>query len=436
MSDTIFAVSTPPGKSGVAVIRTSGPQSGAGAETLTGAMLPTRKPVLRTLRDPRDGDIIDRALVLAFEAPKSFTGEDCVEYHVHGSRAVIKGLLDALGRMDLMRPADPGEFTRRAFENGKLDLTQIEGLADLVEAETKSQRLQAIRSLDGAFHRRIEDWRQRLIRCLALAEAGFDFADEGEITESIDEEVAHDARALQMEMAALLDDNHLGERIRDGLTIVIAGAPNAGKSTLLNRLAARDIAITSPIAGTTRDLLEVNLDLAGTAVTLIDTAGLQETSDAIEREGVRRAEDRMANADLIIWLVDLTDPVPASAGGKVPIWVVGNKSDRSVDDDLVAEIKLSAKTGDGISDLVRRLKTFAETQTSGRETALITRARHRQCLNEACGHLKRYNSGTDLLTDIRVDNLRQAVDSLGRLTGSVDADMLLDLIFSEFCLGK
>lgn len=436
MSDTIFAISTPPGKSGVAIIRTSGPQSAAGAETLTGALPPTRKPVLRTLRDPRDGDIIDHALILAFEAPKSFTGEDSVEYHVHGSRAVIKGLLDALGRMDRMRPADPGEFTRRAFENGKLDLTQIEGLADLVQAETKFQRLQAIQSLDGAFHRHIEDWRQRLIRCLALAEAGFDFADEGEITDSIEDNVARDAHALQTEMAALLADDHIGERIRDGLTIVIAGPPNAGKSTLLNRLAARDVAITSPIAGTTRDLLEVSLDLAGTAVTLIDTAGLQETSDAIEREGVRRAKDRMAAADLIIWLVDLTDPMPPPADRQAPIWVVGNKSDQFIDDKAATDIRLSAKTGDGLGDLVKRLRIFAETQLSGRETALITRARHRQCLSEACGHLRRYSSGTELPNDIRVDSLRQAVDSLGRLTGSVDADMLLDVIFSEFCLGK
>jgi tRNA modification GTPase len=311
MSDrpTIFALSSGRPPVAIAVIRISGPRAGA-ALTALGVKIPEpRKAGLARIRDPRTGEIIDEALVLWFPAPHSETGEDVAELQAHGGRAVIAGILDALAQIDGLRMAEAGEFTRRGFENGKLDLTAVEGLADLVGAETEGQRRQAFRQMKGLLGNRAETWRKRLIQALALIEARIDFSDEADVPEDLVAPAMTIARELKGEIAAALADGHRGERLREGLVVAIAGPPNAGKSTLLNRIARREAAIVSPYAGTTRDVIEVHLDLGGLPVTLLDTAGIRDTSDPVELEGVRRARERAASADLVLWVVD------ASAAG-------------------------------------------------------------------------------------------------------------------------
>ncbi len=309
---TIFALSSGRPPAAIAVIRISGPRAGAALEALGVKVPPPRQAKLARVRDPRSGEIIDEALVLWFPGPNSETGEDVAELQGHGGPAVITGILDALANIDGLRMAEPGEFTRRGFENGKLDLTAVEGLADLVAAETEGQRRQAFRQMKGLLGGRAEAWRERLIRALALVEARIDFSDEADVPEDLVSPALVVARELHDEIAAALSDGHRGERLRDGLVVAIAGPPNAGKSTLLNRLARREAAIVSPYAGTTRDVIEVHLDLGGLPVTLLDTAGIRDTTDPVELEGVRRARERAAGADLVLWVTD------ASAGVAMP----------------------------------------------------------------------------------------------------------------------
>ncbi|MFN3658665.1 MAG: tRNA uridine-5-carboxymethylaminomethyl(34) synthesis GTPase MnmE [Pseudolabrys sp.] len=319
---TIFALSSGRGPAAIAVVRISGPRAGEALKALGVKIPEPRKAGLARVRDPVSGEMIDEALALWFPGPNSETGEDVAELQLHGGHAVVAATLAALGRIEGLRPAEAGEFTRRAFENGKLDLTAVEGLADLVMAETEGQRRQALRQMKGALGGRAEAWRGRLIEALALVEAGIDFSDEADVPEDLLAPALTIVRGLEGEIAAALADGHRGERLRDGLTVAIAGPPNAGKSTLLNRLARREAAIVSPYAGTTRDVIEVHLDLGGLPVTLLDTAGIRETDDPVELEGVRRAQARAAAADLVLWVVDAreTGPVaePGSGGRGAP----------------------------------------------------------------------------------------------------------------------
>ncbi|HVV94325.1 MAG TPA: tRNA uridine-5-carboxymethylaminomethyl(34) synthesis GTPase MnmE [Hyphomicrobiales bacterium] len=303
-TDTIYALSSAPGKAGIAVIRASGPAAGAALEALAGGRPPERRASVRRLRHPVSRETLDEAVVLWFPAPGSFTGEDAAELHVHGGRATVMGVLDALAQVSGLRLARPGEFARRAFEGGRLDLAEAEALADLIDAETAAQRRQALGGLDGGLSARAADWRERLVGLMALAEAAIDFPDEDDVPGGLAAEIAVGAGALADEIAAVLDDGGRGERLRTGATIVVAGRPNVGKSTLLNGLAAREVAIVSPHPGTTRDTVEVALDLGGYPATLVDTAGLRDSADPVEAEGVRRARARAAAADLVLWLDD------------------------------------------------------------------------------------------------------------------------------------
>ena len=491
------------------------------------------------MRDPQTKETIDQALALWFPGPQSETGEDTAELQLHGGRAVIAATLDALGKLEGLRPAEAGEFTRRAFENGKLDLTAVEGLADLVMAETQGQRRQALRQLQGALGGRAEAWRAQLIQALALVEARIDFSDEADVPEDLVAPALVVARSLAEEIAGALADERRGERLRDGLTVAIAGPVNAGKSTLLNRIARREAAIVSPYAGTTRDVIEVHLDLDGWPVTLLDTAGMRETGDPVEMEGVRRARERAAAADLLLWVVDASEPelagpllgaegaLPGSGSDVSPViagrersertrnpgagveaalgqtgsacdvspgnadgaptftsykwpavWLVRNKIDIAqqglgknesgiLDDhknehryatnkllknmvnnlltdsneyrfnEYESEFNISAASGQGVEPLLLAIFTYAERILSGAEQALVTRGRHRKALQYTLAALRRALA-PDLAghEDLLAEELRAAALALGRLTGRVDVEDILDVIFRDFCIGK
>lgn len=444
---TIFAQSTPPGRAGVAVLRVSGPHSAAAIGALTRRdPPPPRVARLRTFLGP-DGEVIDRGLVLWFPGPASFTGEDMVELHVHGGRAVVEAVVAALAGVPGLHPAEPGAFTRRAFDNGKLDLAEVEGLADLIAADTAAQRRQALKQLGGALSGRVMDWRERLLRAAAHLEAAIDFSDE-ELPDGLAERVRGHVASLRDEMAAALADDRRGERLRDGVTIAILGAPNAGKSSLLNALAQRDAAIVADTAGTTRDVVEVHLDLGGYPVTVADTAGLRalpaDSGDGIEAEGIRRARARAAAADLKLAVFDLTAPAgpdPATRGLlDADSLVVWNKLDRaaaSPPDTLDGHpaLALSAATGEGIPKLLDRLQAAVVDRLGDAEEApAITRARHREAIAEAREALDR--SLAAALPELAAEDIRLATRALGRITGQVDVEDLLDVIFSDFCIGK
>ena len=413
--------------------------------TRSAARLPPPRVAQRArFRDPADGEAIDDGLALFFPAPRSFTGEEVVELHVHGSRAVVTALIEALARLPGLRLAEPGEFTRRAFENGKLDLTAAEGLADLVAAETSAQRRQALRQLAGELGRLYESWRSRLLRALAHVEAEIDFPEEG-LPSEIWAEVRAEAQALRREIAAHLADHRRGERLREGVSVAIIGPPNAGKSSLMNALARRDVAITSAIAGTTRDVIEVALDLEGFPVVLADTAGLRDAADAIEEEGVRRARARAAAADFRLVVVDVTKPEEARALGPLAAegaLVVANKIDLAPADaarwaDALGAgpaLRLSLVTGQGVTDLLARLAVEMKTRLDPSGAPVITRARHRAALANAAASLDRFEIAT--LPELAAEDLRAATRALGRITGRVDVEDMLDIIFREFCIGK
>jgi len=389
------------------------------------------------LRDPFGGGDLDDALALWFPAPRSLTGEDVAELHVHGGRAVVAGVASALSRLGL-RLAEPGEFTRRAFLNGKLDLTQVEAIADLTAAETEAQRRQAVRQLDGALGELYRGWSERLLRLLAHLEAAIDFPDE-DLPPEIEARVAADTAGLAREIAAHLDDERRGERLRDGIAIAIVGPPNVGKSSLLNRLAQREAAIISPIAGTTRDVIEAAIDLDGYPVVFADTAGLRDSADPIEAEGLRRARARADVADLRLYVLDAAAPDTARGAAAWPgadTILVANKSDLDPAGRCrlpPGAIRVSALTGDGIGDLVAAIA--ARVGANYRDAApALTRARHREALEEARAALER--SLAARLAELRAEDLRLAWRSLGRITGRAQIEDLLDAIFAEFCLGK
>jgi tRNA modification GTPase len=442
--DTIFALASAPGRAGIAVLRLSGPAAGAALRALAGKIPPPRVAQRARFRDPAEGEAIDDGLALFFPAPRSFTGEDIVELHVHGSRAVVAALLEALTRLPGLRLAEPGEFTRRAFENGKLDLTAAEGLGDLVAAETAAQRRQALRQLEGELGRLYEGWRERLLRALAHVEAEIDFPEEG-LPSEIWAGVRAAAQALRRDIAAHLADGRRGERLREGVSVAIIGPPNAGKSSLMNALARRDVAITAATAGTTRDVIEVALDLEGYPVVLADTAGLREAEDAIEAEGVRRARARAAAADFRLVVVDASRPEEARALGPLvagDALVVANKIDLAPADDARwadalgagPALRLSLLTGQGIADLLARLAAEMKTRLDPGVAPVITRARHRAALADAAAALDRFAIAT--LPELAAEDLRAATRALGRITGRVDVEDLLDIIFREFCIGK
>jgi tRNA modification GTPase len=445
--DTIFALSSGRPPAAVAVVRISGPQAGAALKALIGRMPEPRHAALARVRDPGSGEAIDEALALWFPAPSSETGEDVAELQLHGGRAVIAAVLGALGRIEGLRAAEPGEFTRRAFENGKLDLTAVEGLADLIYAETEAQRRQAYRQLKGLLGERAETWRARLLEALALVEARIDFSDEADVPDDLILPALKIASELRGEIAKVLAGATRGERLRDGLVVAIAGPPNAGKSTLLNRIARRDAAIVSPLPGTTRDVIEVHLDLDGFPVTLLDTAGIRESDDPIEQEGVRRARARAAEADLVIWVQDVRDKsAPDQSGfGCAPLWWVQNKSDLMKNNNNNKEINysssdsifnISCTTEEGIEKLVHAIGGYASS-FFGAEPALITRERHQKLLEAAVSGLNRALSedGTGR-EEIIAEELRTASANLGRLLGRVDVEDILDVIFRDFCIGK
>lgn len=435
MTETIFALSSGRGPAGVAVVRVSGRRAGEAVLQLTGKALPApRVAVLRELLDSETGETIDQSLLLWFPSPASFTGEDVAEFHVHGGPAVVSGVLTALGHLDGLRPAEPGEFTRRAFLAGKMDLTQVEGLADLIHAETEAQRRQALRQMQGVLTNLYEGWRSRLIRALAYVEADIDFADEDDVPEHVSAQVRGQIESLSEEIARHLADGSRGERLRDGLSVAIIGKPNAGKSSLLNALAKRDVAIVSNIAGTTRDIIEVHLNLGGYPVTLIDTAGLRETDDPVEAEGVARARARAEAADLRLHLTPYGEE-PATADEST--LAVVTKVDLEDGADAGARdgrFYISILTGAGLGELIAHLADWAGKALSGGESVLLTRERHRHALETCRACLQNAIVQPDLV--LMAEDMRLAARALGRITGRVDVEDLLDVIFRDFCIGK
>jgi len=445
---TIFALSSGRPPSAIAMVRVSGPQAGVVLTTLTGTLPAPRQASRRLLRDGM-GQPIDDAVVLWFPGPASATGEDVAEFHVHGGRAVLSALLASISDIPNTRAAEPGEFTRRAFENGKLDLTEAEGLDDLIHADTDRQRRQALRQLQGLLGHRARDWRERIIEASALIEAGIDFSDEGDVPAELLAPAIKAIRALHGEIAEVLAAQGQAERLRDGLVVAIAGEPNVGKSTLMNQLARREVAIVSPHAGTTRDVIEVQLDLDGYPVTVIDTAGIRETDDPVEQEGVRRAQARAEDADLVLWLVEGSQAIDPDAtrslwkagegdrtGGS--IWIVRNKIDLGGVGEAGprGEFGISASRGDGIPQLVDALVTFASEFFGTSEGALVTRARQRDLLRQAADSLRRSLELVEEGEELAAEELRAAAYALGRLLGRVDVEDVLGAIFQKFCIGK
>lgn len=419
------------------MVRVSGPQASLVLTSLAGKVPEPRLASRRLLRDATRQPI-DDAVVLWFPGPGSATGEDIAEFHVHGGRAVLAALLAAISVIPNTRAAEPGEFTRRAFENGKLDLTEAEGLDDLIHADTDRQRRQALRQLQGLLGNRARDWRERIIEASALIEAGIDFSDEGDVPAELMAPAVKAIKTLHDEITEVLAAQGQAERLRDGLVVAIAGEPNVGKSTLINQLARREVAIVSPHAGTTRDVIEVQLDLDGYPVTVIDTAGIRETDDPVEQEGVRRARARAEDADLVLWLVEGEQAVDRSnlSGGSV--WIVRNKIDlgRVGDAGPRGEFGISASQGDGIPELVNALVKFAAEFFGTSESAVVTRARQRDLLRRASDSLRRSLELVEEGEELAAEELRAAAYALGRLLGRVDVEDVLGAIFQKFCIGK
>ena len=442
-NDTIFAPATAPGRAGIAIIRVSGPQAGEALRQLTGLAHPVARHAHRCqFVDPDTESSLDDGLALWFPAPASFTGEDVVEFHLHGGRATVRAVCDALSRIVDCRLAEPGEFTRRAFDNSKLDLTEVEGLADLIAADTEAQRKQALRQLGGALGTMLENWRQSLLRTLALIEAEIDFPEEG-LPDHLGIEIKHNILGLQEKICTHLDDQRRGELVRDGVFIAILGAPNVGKSSLLNALVRRDVAIVTETAGTTRDVLEVSLDLGGYAVTIADTAGLRESDDYIEQEGVRRALKRADDADLRLVVFDGTQTVHDSAslallaGNSLAVM---NKIDLVESHELpnvingLPLVPVSAKSETNMGGLIDVLTKRVADLIDSQGGAPLTRERHRQALIDCLEALLRAERAG--AAELVAEDLRLAARSLGRLTGRVDVEEVLDVIFREFCIGK
>ncbi len=429
MTETIFALATGTTRSAVAVLRISGTGTDSIITAIAGGLPDARRASLRRLRDAT-GDTLDHALVVRFPGPASFTGEDSAELHLHGGRAVIEAVSDALIALHA-RPAEPGEFTRRAFLNGRLDLTEAEGIADLVDAETDAQRRQALRQTEGALAHLYSGWAQRITELLAHQEALIDLSDE-DLPPEVEAGVTQTLHALSAELAAHLADNHRGERLRSGLQIAILGAPNVGKSSLLNALAGREAAIVSHRAGTTRDVVEVRMDLAGIPVTLLDTAGLRETEDEIEVEGIRRAHARAEDADLVLLVHEAgTKPVDVPHLPADRLIYVANKADIAP---ATGALAVSARTGLGMDQLQTVLAERVGAMLDRQGPPPLTRARHRAALTEAAAALDRAQIAPD--PELRGEDLRLALRAIGRITGRVGVEDILDVIFGQFCIGK
>ncbi|KQT46434.1 tRNA modification GTPase MnmE [Methylobacterium sp. Leaf456] len=487
-SDTIFAPATGFGRAAVSVVRISGPAAGPALDALAGTRPEPRRLSLRRLRDPASGTLLDQALVAWLPGPGTATGEDMAELHLHGGTAVRAAVLQALGAVPGCRPAEAGAFTRRAFLNGRLDLTEAEGIADLIDAETEAQRLQALRQLDGALGRQVSAWRDIAIDLLASAEAALDFADEGDVDDSgLDAAQAGRAALLSQDIQKTLADGRRGERLREGFCVVLAGPPNAGKSTLLNALAGRDAAIVSEIPGTTRDAIEVRCDLGGLPVVLVDTAGLRDTVDPIETEGVARTRRRIETADLVLRLLPIDAPEPDGEGGPGTLWVrtkvdlatasteqphpgasriplplagKGRGGGRAEDTsalppaplppssrpgggecsvlpygETAEALPISAHTGAGLDALLDAIQRKAEASLGG--DALVTRERHRTALTRAVAHLDRVAAAApDHPPELTAEDLRLAVRALGEVGGHVGVEEMLDRLFAGFCIGK
>jgi tRNA modification GTPase len=442
MQMTIFALSSGVGRCGVAVIRICGPAAGRVLDRMAPPRPRARHAALRHVKDPITGEVLDQALVLWFPAPHSETGEDMAELQVHGGRAVVEGVLAGLGALEGCRPAEPGEFARRAFLNGKLDLTGVEGLADLIEADTAAQRRQALRQAEGALARLYAGWRTRLIEAMALVEAAIDFADEGDVAGDALERAGRAAAGLEREIAEHLNDARCGEILREGFHVVLAGPANAGKSSLINALARRDVAIVSDEPGTTRDVLEVRLDLEGLPILIADTAGLRAAEGKVEREGMRRTRARTRAADLVVWLFDATEPMarPADAGletaPEASLIVAANKVDL-LDGARppAADVALSVKTGANVAALTDLIAAAARRRLGEGERLALTLVRHRRALTEALAALAAFRATRPVL-ELAAEDLRRAAWALGRLTGAVDVEDVLDQVFARFCIGK
>ncbi|WP_324748924.1 tRNA uridine-5-carboxymethylaminomethyl(34) synthesis GTPase MnmE [Sphingomonas sp. LY54] len=426
-ADTIYALSSGNPPAAIAVVRVSGPMADEAVRMLAGRLPEPRRASLATLRHPALGDLLDNALVIRFPGPNSSTGEDLVEFHLHGGRSVVAAVLEALTAAAGLRPALPGEFTRRAFENGRIDLAEAEGLADLLMAETDSQRRAALALAGGALSRQVEQWQQRLLALAAQVEAALDFADEGDVEEEVSLADSPFLRALVDELAEMLSRPG-SERLRDGVRVVIAGPPNAGKSSLLNALAGRRAAITSPIAGTTRDRVEAPTAIGGSPFLLVDTAGLRESGDEIETIGVGLAKESLADADLILWLGD-----PGERPDGERTIVVAAKSDLRGQVDASADISISAETGAGMNKLVALLVERTRTLLP-REGEVAINARHRALVAECLAALREAAGAHDLI--IASEALRHARGALDRITGRAGVEDMLDALFGQFCIGK
>src|SRR5215207_6786105 len=434
--DTIFAPASGAGRAAIAVVRLSGPGTAGVLESMAGRLPAPRRMTLSVLRDPASGEALDQALVVWMPGPESFTGEDQAELHLHGGLAVRAAVLRTLAGLPGCRAAEPGEFTRRAFLNGRMDLSAVEGLADLIDAETEAQRRQALRQLEGRLGSLVESWRERLIECLALLEAALDFSDEPDVAAGVDEKAAGLGKHVAEELARHLAESHRGERLREGFTVVLAGPPNAGKSTLINAIARRDVAIVSAIPGTTRDAIEVRCDLFGLPVTFVDTAGLRDTSDPIESEGVSRTWARVGEADLVLWLAapDCGDnpDVPTGVAGLR----IGTKSDIAASTPAGVDLFVSAKTGSGLRALLDRVAALLAA-ASGDGDAVITRERHRRAFEAAHESLSRAGAAlTEGHAELAAEDVRLALRALGQVTGRVDVEEVLDRLFATFCIGK
>lgn len=455
-TSTIFALSSGYGRAGVAVIRVSGPAAGVVLDRMAAPRPKPRFAALRRIRHPDSSEVLDEALVLWFPAPRSETGEDLAELQIHGGGAVIRAVLGAIRLVPGCRPAEAGEFARRAFENGRIDLTAVEGLADLVDAETEAQRRQALAQAGGGLQRLYDGWREQLLEALALAEAAIDFSDEGDVARDAIGQAAARVTVLAEAVRAHLAEGNRGEIVREGFRVVLAGAPNAGKSSLINALARREVAIVSAEAGTTRDVLEVRLDVGGYAVVLTDTAGLREAEGLVEQEGVRRAIARAREAALVLWVVDQTvsREVSAEMPEEIATLGAGTRVIRVLNkEDLVSresggvaseqwpvgegtDIRVSAVTGAGLDVLMQRVIDEIEVRVGDGVGSPPSQARHREQLGLCLAALERFLAGDKGDVELRAEDLRIAADTLGRITGRIGVEDVLGMIFGRFCIGK